>query len=234
MKIYRQSQTGTEQSVRKGSQKLKWWRLIVLVFSLVAVASQIDFQQQLAVMLFVLVVVFIPLLWGSRKWKSNLADTARSTEIELNEQELIVRNSTVSHTIRREDLVELRILQDGVLVKGRGLLHWIKLPANLDGYEDLLTELQQWAPVTPTQGTFRNPSPFWFSVIPLGLFLGGLIAPPAIAAACCVAVALIFSAITVWTFSNRSVQSPLKKSAWVMILLIIGMIARAHMLLTQP
>ena len=83
--------------------------------------------------------------WRQRHSTEKARNTVKFTVIELNDEALIRGNPSVTRSIRREDVVELRQFRDGISVRGRNL-NTIQVNAEMDQFEDLARRLAAWAP----------------------------------------------------------------------------------------
>jgi hypothetical protein len=83
--------------------------------------------------------------WPGRRSGENARKLAASTEFEIN-GDLTSRSSISSTTIPKEGVTELRYLKDGILVRGKDLQQTLLLKAELDGFEDVVKQIEEWTP----------------------------------------------------------------------------------------
>jgi hypothetical protein len=89
------------------------------------------------------VLVFV--FWRQRHSTAKARNAVKLTVVELNDDELIAGNPSVTRSIRREDVVGLKQFRDGISVRGRNL-NTIRVNAELDQFEDLARRLGAWVP----------------------------------------------------------------------------------------
>jgi hypothetical protein len=174
------------------------------------------------------------LFWMQRRASGRIRAVAASTEIELDDAAIHGRNSLGSTTIRREDVTELRYLRDGIVVRGRDLSHILQLKPELEGFDELVGELESWLPPGVARKRSSGSTSRWtvaITVASLGLMVAAYSTDnPSIGIPCCLLEALFLIGCVVWVWKSASVVPRLKWMMLIVVLPVLSLVARAYQL----
>lgn len=120
-----------------------------------------------------LILLYMPIgLFLGNKQMARMLETYRTTEIELGDDHLVLRqNHKPNIRIQREEVKKLTEDENGLTVYGANSFHSIAVPYYLIGFEEVKAKLSAWVPIQ-TQSA-RD----YLKVLPLMLVpsLGGII-----------------------------------------------------------
>jgi hypothetical protein len=183
------------------------------------------------------IVVFLGggLLWSQRRALARNREAVRSTEFELDEEQITARNSLLSTTIRREEVTKLRYLRDGLMVCGKDLRRCVQVRPELDGCDELTHRIEEWVPA----GTPRIHSRAslgrrtWISfLVPLVLVGGAMATNRAVASVCSLAAGALMIGCMIWMWRYK--VSFVRKWTWPLFVIVAAaMLYRAIAVWTQ-
>jgi hypothetical protein len=139
-------------------------------------------------------------------------------------------------TITRDEITELRYLKDGILVRGKDLRQTLQLMPELDGFEDLVKQIEEWTPTQVPRIRSSISMGIWVMtllVMNIGLMIlamstkNHLVAIPA-----SVAVVSVLVACVIWVWRSNGIARRLKWSMLMTLIPAISLLYRAYLLWT--
>jgi hypothetical protein len=175
--------------------------------------------------------------WTQRRAARKVERALRSTEFEIDGDQLAARSSAMSATIQRSEVTSIRRLKDGILVIGKTLHDGVRLRPELEGFDDLARRLEEWAPSeaprVSSSGSLASLSRVAV-LLSVGLFVAGLtVRNPAIAIPCCLGEALLLASCSVLVWRSKLVG---RKTKWAMVLpliIAVSLVSYAYTLWTR-
>lgn len=145
MAVYRYTHEGIRQVVLE--TRRTFLTVMGLAFSTGAVIAGINLGARSAPAILLLALVAgIILAWQWRSLGRRVEATAKSTEIEVAEDEIVGRNGAMERTIRRDEITEVRTVPAGILIKGRRAPDTLLLRRDLQDFDALTAKIAAWVP----------------------------------------------------------------------------------------
>ncbi len=236
MAVYRFSKDGADRIVRRASFNffMLMGAAVLAGFGISAINSG---RRRLSFELPLLLVVVIFLLWMQRLSVRKTRSLVESTEFEIDGEELTARNSQVSITIRREEVVELRYLRDGILVRGTDVNQTVQLKPELEQFDELVLQLEDWVPPEAPRIQSSSSMNTWIVglvLANLGLFVAAFSTEiPSIAVPCCIAEAILLVLCIVWVWRSKWANPKLKRLMLASLFPAVSLLGRAYLLVVQ-
>lgn len=182
----------------------------------------------------ILVVILLFTFWLIRRNTRKLRSSVASTTVELTGDALTCQNGTITVTIQRDEVRQIRHLADGILVKGTSLHQTILMNNQLAGFDALAAEFEAWRPpsVVPAHSS-RSIVHFLLFVVlgNLALFVGAMETQiPQIAIPLCVLEAVVLAACTAFVIRSPKMPGRLKWMMGITVFPIFGLLGRAYLL----
>jgi hypothetical protein len=156
------------------------------------------------------------LYWAQKNASAKAREAARSTEVEITDELVAVRNSLVEVAIPRVEVTKIRYRPDGVEVAGKELRQRLQLRKDLGDYDQAVRELEAWIPRDVSRLHSERPTSHWIwiaTIVPLGLFYAAItVQNRVVASICCVAFSILV--ITCAILAKRltpSIGSPMRQ-----------------------
>jgi hypothetical protein len=157
-----------------------------------------------------------------------------ATEIEITPSELVCRGYTGTVTIGRGEVRAVKVLKDGMVVRGPRLGESVVLRRELDGFEELARQVEAWIPpgVRRTRTSWDvGARPVLVVTANLLLFVAAMASKdPRVAIPCSVAEAAILAGCGVWVWRNKSIAGRWKWRLLIVVIPVLGLLGRAAML----
>ena len=235
---YRYSEEGIGQLARKATRQTSLITGLALLAGVLIPFFNGAISQPFT-LIPILVIFAAVAIWSGKRAGGKVRATAGSTEIEIGfegNSVLIASTPTARTTLDRDEVVELRYLKDGVLVRCKGLRKTLLLRPELNEFENLVNRVEEWTPAgvprIRSSGSFSGLA-ITLVLANLGLFMVAYQENPKIAVPASVVEALILLSRVTWVWRSESVARRLK---WLMLIATgpaISLLGRAYLLWTQ-
>jgi hypothetical protein len=231
-RIYRYSPEKTQALVQLGLRRAFYWSIVMALAVVGVVLLTGDVRGNL-VPLLTAAIFLIGLRWALlRRTRKTMQKALTGTEIELTDEALLARTSMVNMAAARVEVTELRSTPEGLLVKGRSRAATILVRKELDGYEELRSAIDSWAPSTAKRAEGKQNQAKWTLLATLaaaGVFVVAVSAnEPSVAVPFCVIGSLILIACIVYTWMRPGVKKKLKLQILLALVPAISLLARAY------
>ena len=235
MATYRYSEAGIARLLHK-SDKLSLIMIGVFLLAMTGVMIAQGLTDPLVLAPFLLVLGGI-FFWQNGRKRDQRRGMLASLEIELTEHEIKGTTSTVSTTIAREEITELRYLRDELVVRGRNFGQSLRLTPELEGYDDLVRQIHEWVPAEiPRVQSKRSGNATVLALIfgNLALVVAAVaVTDPIIASILSIAEAVVLLVCIVLVFRLKGVPRKLRLQMAVGFVPVLGLLGRAYVLLSQ-
>ncbi len=236
MPIYRYSAEGVERLVRRIRNRSLTMISAALLSGIAITAFAQGLRQSISILPVLVPAVGI-LWWTQRRSSLSVRKLLESTEFEIDDATISGRNSNLATTLRREEIVELRYLSDGVFIRSRNLDRSLQLKPELEDYDDLIQRLEAWVPAeVPRVRSVASLATLnmLFGLAGLGLFIVAFAATnPLTGMVACLAEAALLIACFVWIWRSEQTSRQIKWLTALGIFPVISLLGRAYMLSAQ-
>jgi hypothetical protein len=229
---YSYSEDGIDRILRRATRQTLAISALMLLAVFGTAASDLDPTKAWALPpIFAAMLVFA--FWRQRHSTDKARNTVKFTVVELNDEALIGGNPSITRSIRREDVVELRQFRDGISVRGRNL-KTIRVNAELDQFEDLARRLGAWAPAEAVRVRSTGSIRQWLVVLTVVNFIlmgtAFFIQNPVVAIPCC-ASEIIVLAFSLYWILRGFVEENLKRRLISLVMFVTALLLyRVHSL----
>ena len=219
MPVYRYSAEGIERGARRARRQSMLTVGIALAAGIFIGTRGVPEEIRLPAVLVATVLFGAFLYWTQRRAALRVEQALRSTEFEIEGDQLTARNSAASATIHRCEVTKIRYLQDGILVIGKALHDSVRLRPEVEQFEDLTRRLEEWVPAeTPrvrSSGSLTHLSGL-LVLLSIGLLVAGLtVHNRVVAIPCCILEALLLVGCSVLVWRSKLISRKIK---WMMLL----------------